>query len=116
MKSRGQLRDGQPDAGALHVGVAQSAGPNEIGASHFAPNHVVGVIDDSHLIGLGVPNAELDVVVQRLERRRAGVDSSLGQVRRRSFVCKARRPPVEFARAEHAVLHPVRCAYRFRPR
>jgi len=72
VKSRGHLGDRESNTSALHVGVAHPARANEVGSTDLTPDHVVRMIDDAHLVGLGVPNAELDVVVHRLERRREG--------------------------------------------
>ena len=65
VKARRQLGDGEADSRALDVGVAHAAGPNEVGSSDLAPHEIVRVIDHTHLIGLRVPHAKLDVVVRK---------------------------------------------------
>jgi len=94
MESGRKLGYGQADAGTLHVGVAHAARANEIRPSDLAPHEVVGVVDDSHLIGFRVSDAELDVVVRR--RRRGHHDGGIiGHaakiVGRGLFVKRARR-------------------------
>ena len=68
MEARGQLRDCQPDAGAFHVSVAHPARADEIRPPHLAPDQIVGVIHDAHLIRLGVANTKVNIVKERRRR------------------------------------------------
>src|SRR2546426_539123 len=43
---------------ALQVPIAESAVAAEVGAAHFHPDEIIGVIDHAHLIGFGVTDTE----------------------------------------------------------
>jgi len=68
MEACGQLGDCQPHACTFHVGVAHSARANEICPAHLAPNQIICVIHDAHLIRLGVANTKVDIVKERRRR------------------------------------------------
>jgi hypothetical protein len=92
VESRRQLGDGESDPGALHFGVAQAARSDEVGPSDFAPHEIVRVIDDTHLVGFGVPNAKLDVVVRWCGYHNWGVIRHEAKIVRAGlFVKRARR-------------------------
>src|SRR5487761_1947762 len=44
---------------ALQIAVADTLGAEILDAANFHPDDVVGVVDDSHLIGLGIADAKL---------------------------------------------------------
>jgi hypothetical protein len=92
VESRRELRDGESDAGALHVGVAHAAGSDEVGPSDLAPHEIVRVIDDTHLVGFCVPNAKLDVVVRWCGHHNGGLIRHEAKIVRAGlFVKRARR-------------------------
>ena len=62
MKPAGELGDGESDPHSLDVGVAHTACADEVGATDLAPDEIVGVVNNAHLVGLGVSYAKLDVV------------------------------------------------------
>ncbi len=47
----------------LHLLVVEAEGAHEFNATDFKPDEVVGVIDDAHLIGFGVADADGGVVM-----------------------------------------------------
>src|SRR5262252_1902782 len=114
MKPRRQLGDSKPDTRTLHFGVTHATRADEIGATHLTPHEIVRVVHHAHLIGLRVPNAEFHVV----ERRRGAwwrwIAGHAAKNRQPPGVCKASAARVRFARAERAVLHPLRRTPRLR--
>src|SRR5215831_9480463 len=108
MKPRRQLRNSEPNARALHVGVTHATRADEIGASHLTPYEIVGVVHHAHLIGLRVPDTEFHVMEQRFGAWRRRIAGHAAKNRRPPSVCKATAARVTFARAERAVLHPLR--------
>ena len=80
MKPRIQLRDRKANAVALHVGVAHSSRPDEIGSADLTPDKIVRMVDDTHLIGFGVPHAKLDVVMQRRALNAGGVRGHVAKI------------------------------------
>ena len=46
---------------AFHVAVTDAADTAKLGSGHLHPNQVVGVVDNSHLVGFGVADAEADL-------------------------------------------------------
>lgn len=56
------VNDGEADLiVTFHVAVADTADAAEFGTGHFEPDEVVGVVDDAHLVGFGVADAEADL-------------------------------------------------------
>src|SRR4051812_40224970 len=60
VKAEACFDDGEGDVASLERGVGSAERTDEFGAADLAPYQVVRVIDDLHLIGLGVTNAKLD--------------------------------------------------------
>ena len=119
VKSRRQLRHGEADPGSFEVGVAHAARTDEVGAPDLAPDEIVRVVHDAHLIGLRVADAELDVLTGtdvgdnggRVTRRNA---RHVAKDRRLVRVCKAKEPRLECASAPGSVLRDLRRASRLR--
>ena len=42
----------------FHIFVVKADGPAIIDARHFHPDQIVGVVDDPHLVGFGVADAD----------------------------------------------------------
>jgi len=55
----------EADARSLDVGVAHAAGADEVRSADVAPDQIIRVIDHAHLVGFGVTDAKLDVVVRK---------------------------------------------------
>src|ERR1035441_9555332 len=53
------LRHGEKDSVfAFHVSVVETTGFAQLDAAHFHPNQAIGVIDHTHLVGLGIAHAD----------------------------------------------------------
>ena len=89
MESHAGLHDGESDILPLQLGVRSAKGSNEFRAADLTPDEIVGVIDDLHLVGLGVPHPELDVVSRPGTGMRFHVRVTR-RICRRSILCKAR--------------------------
>ena len=50
----GHLAHGEPEAGGLELAIARPALPQVLGAGDVEPDQIPGVVDDAHLVGLGV--------------------------------------------------------------
>ena len=48
----------QRHAGLLHLAIAPAERPQQVGARHLEPHEVVGVVDDAHLVGFRVADAD----------------------------------------------------------
>ena len=48
----------QEDAGGFHFAIGPAERPQQVGPRHLEPDEVVGVVDDAHLVRLGVPHAQ----------------------------------------------------------
>lgn len=46
----------------FHVAIADAGGAAIFGAADFHPDEIVGVVDDTHLVGFGVADAEAGLV------------------------------------------------------
>ena len=53
--------DHQEIAEPLDVGIVEAGGRAEAGAGELEPDHVVGVMDDAHLVGLGIADLDVDL-------------------------------------------------------
>ena len=54
------LRQGQIEPNRLDLRVEDSHIPEEFGPSDFEPTNIIGVIDDSHGIGIGIDGADFN--------------------------------------------------------
>src|ERR1019366_9438343 len=50
---------------ALHIFIAETELAEKFHASHFKPDEMIGVIDDSHLVGFGIADADASFVHRR---------------------------------------------------
>ena len=53
-----RVDDRQQHAGLFHFPIGPAERAQQLGARDLEPDEVVGVVDDAHLIGLGVPHAQ----------------------------------------------------------
>ena len=70
----------------LHLPITPSQCPQQIGARHLEPHEVVRVVDDPHLVGLGVANAD----GRGRCRHRAHCGAVMSAAARRSRIARAR--------------------------
>src|SRR6266849_5302497 len=47
---------------ALHIFIAEAELAEEFHASHFKPDEMIGVIDDPHLVGFGIADANAGLI------------------------------------------------------
>ena len=74
MEPRRQLRHGEANAGALHVGVAHAASANEAGAPHLAPDPTIDVpvlYEDADVLVVDKPPGLLTIATERERERTA---------------------------------------------
>ncbi len=60
MVAKRGINNREGDSTSLEVGVGRADGADEIRSTHLAPDEVVRVIDDTHLVGLAIAYAKLD--------------------------------------------------------
>ena len=53
---------------ALHIFIAEAELAQKFRPAHFKPDEMIGVIDDAHLIGLGVAHADASFIHRRCRR------------------------------------------------
>src|SRR5262249_45114959 len=90
MESCRQVGDSKTDAGAFDVGIAHPSRADEVRAPDLAPDQIIGVIDDTHLVRFGVAHAKLDVVRWQRPRPSRVPGRRHGAGRRGSFVTSRR--------------------------
>src|SRR5687767_2453874 len=78
--------DGQPHPRVLHLPVTPAERAQKVGARHFEPHEIIGVVSHPHLVGLGVADAH--------SRRGGGAPAHCGTATpaaaRRSRMARAR--------------------------
>jgi hypothetical protein len=62
------LGHSQQNAVLLHIAVTDAARAAQFNASDFHPNEVIGVVDHSHLVRLGIPHADARVTLVHSHR------------------------------------------------
>src|SRR5258707_7215292 len=55
----------EADVFALHILIAEAELAEEFHPSHFKPDEMIGVIDDPHLIGFGIADADTRLIHRR---------------------------------------------------
>ena len=77
-----------------------SRAPQPVGAAHLEPDQVVGVVDDAHLVGLGVAHADV-VTLRRGRSRPQSPSATASGVIRGGARAALAWPRSASARAEH---------------